>query len=100
MGPHTLNLAVFVAAGYINLMSAYSSVARALEKLNVEKVIIVHTDTSDSNAQKLKEKLDEIRVPTELTAIPSDKELFKNRIEAIKRIKESSGAEVAVVSPA
>ncbi len=97
-----MKLLVTVAAGDFNLASAISSITRSLEELDVEEVILLHTQTSEGNAKEVErrvlQKLQDIKYSTRV--VPSDKNLIKERFDSLESLKDELGKGSALlVSP-
>ncbi len=95
-----MRIGVFIAAGEVNFRSSLSSVARLIEEVSIDEIIIFYTTNSKENADRLKERLEKFssEIKIDLKEIPGDKEPMILRLKALEEFKDK--VDLALVSPA
>ena len=93
-----MKVGIFVTAGKQNFYSAISSSLRTLEEVDVNELVLVHTERAKDNVERLNELLSRVLgkegLKTEM--VPGDEVPWKERFEKIK----SLDLDLAIISPA
>ena len=91
-----MKVGVFVTAGKQNFYSAISSSLRTLEEVDVEELLLVHTQRAEDNAKALKDMLLKVFNRVKNVTVSGDDAPWKERFNEIKSLE----IDLAVISPA
>ena len=91
-----MKVGIFVTAGKQNFYSAISSSLRALEEVEADELLVVHSERAKDNANVLKKILTSLHDNVNTKMISGDDKPWKERVEEL----QSLNLDLAVISPA